>query len=241
VYLEKISEIGFLRSKEHKHYIRSLDSDNIDKAVILNASGATSFTYKANNFLLDIDKLNSTSGNQKLRRRVDKFIESGGFFEFREIGNKTFEKNLRMIDSFLPEILSQMLEAFFSSKAKTTADLTKYIVDNNCLKGNILENFDYLDIKYKVKQLLINSALGMVPASEWDGFIKADGGYIIVREDGDVVCYHVYNISYLSEYLFNNTKFETGSSSRTGRGFATFYENENEVFYDYRLQIRFSL
>jgi len=210
-------------------------------ATLLNSSGATSFTFKANNFNLNIDVLNAITGHRKLRKRVDNFLKAGGNFEFEKTGNKKFEKNLRMIDSFLPEILSEMLKAFFSSKGNSTSELTKYVIENNCLKGSILESFDYLDIKYKVKQLLINSALGMVPASEWDGFIKADGGYIIVREDGDVVCYHVYNISYLSEYLFNNTKFETGSSSRTGLGFGKFYEIGNDVFYDYRLQIRFSL
>lgn len=206
-------------------------------ASLINASHPTFFRFLVKDFDDDIDDINSTVGSRKLRRRVDRVLEQGGEFSFQEMISPIFEKNLRKIDSFLPEIMAELIRAFFSSKGNTLQDLTKYIVENNCLKGPILEKFDFDDIKFKLKNLLLNSALGMVPATDWDGIIKADGGYVIVKDDGQVVCYHVYNISELSEYLFNSTKLETPSSGR--HPFAVFFKNGDKVNYDYPLQIRF--
>lgn len=41
-----------------------------------------------------------------------------------------------------------------------------------------------------MKVLLIDVALGMTPAKEWNGRYDANGGYIVIRKDGEIVCYH---------------------------------------------------
>lgn len=208
------------------------------KATLLNASYPTHFRFSVKNNNTDYNIVNKITGVRKLRRRVNTVILKGGEINFDKMLNPIFEKNLRKIDSFLPEIIGELLKAFFTSKGNRISDLTQHIIDQKCLKGPILENFDFDDIKFKLKQLLLNAALGMVPATDWDGVIKADGGYVIVRSDGEVVCYHVYNISDLSEYLFNNTKLDTPSSGR--HPFAVFFTENGKDKYDYPLQIRFS-
>ena len=208
------------------------------KATLINASGPTHFRFSVQNLTSELNEINDTKGQRKLRKRVDRVTESGGIISFSKVINSVYEKNLRKIDSFLPEILAEYILAFFSSKGNNISDLTAYVVDNGRLQGSILQDFDFEDIKYKIKQLLLNSALGMMPGTDWDGVIKADGGYVIVREDGEVVCYHVYNISDLSEYLFNNTKLDTPSSGR--HPFALFFQDGNSVSYDYPLQVRFT-
>lgn len=62
----------------------------------------------------------------------------------------------------------------------------------------------------------------MVPSKEWNGDIVAQGGYIVVKENGDVVCYHLYNRDEFRNYLFEKTKFETASSNR--HNFGVIYE-----------------
>lgn len=92
--------------------------------------------------------------------------------------------------------------------------------------------------EYKFKKMLCATALGMTPGAEWDGRDKATGGYIIIKRDGDVLCYHIYNRDYFEEYLLKNTKFDRPSASRYEFGYI--YRGEDDNFYvDLNVQIRF--
>ena len=77
----------------------------------------------------------------------------------------------------------------------------------------------------------------MVPGKVWDGFTKAHWGYIVVKENGDVICYHLYNRDEFLEYLYENTKFETASSSR--HDFWKIYTEGSRCYINLNLQIRF--
>lgn len=54
----------------------------------------------------------------------------------------------------------------------------------------------------------------MTPAKEWKGRYDANGGYLVVKKDGDIVCYHFYNRNDVEDYLYYNTRFERASRSR---------------------------
>lgn len=90
---------------------------------------------------------------------------------------------------------------------------------------------------YKIKQFLLAFALGMTVSSPWDGSFNANGGYIVVKEDGDVICYHFFDRNDLEEYLFNNTKFDTPSTTR--HEFGEVYKVMDSYFIKLNLQIRF--
>lgn len=92
-------------------------------------------------------------------------------------------------------------------------------------------------ISYKVKALLLDIALGMVPKKPWDGRQKADGGYIVVKDTGALVCFHVYNFGAFSDYLLGSTMFDTPSTNRHEFGFL--YEEGGHLYFDVNCQIRF--
>ncbi len=77
----------------------------------------------------------------------------------------------------------------------------------------------------------------MVPGKIWDGFIKAHGGYIVVKNDGEVICYHLYNRDEFLSYLYENTKFESASTTRHEYG-GLYLEND-KIMFNLNLQIRF--
>ena len=62
----------------------------------------------------------------------------------------------------------------------------------------------------------------------WKGELDATGGYLIVTDDGEILCYHIYNRNEFENYLVVNTKLETANS--TGHDFGTIYSDENEFF-----------
>ena len=63
------------------------------------------------------------------------------------------------------------------------------------------------------------------------------GGYIIVKEDGEIICFHLFNEAIFRDYLLSNLKLETPSSTRHKYG-AIFKEaGKNKI--SLNLQIRF--
>ena len=77
----------------------------------------------------------------------------------------------------------------------------------------------------------------MTPGREWDGLDNASGGYIIIKRDGDVVCYHLYNRNFFEEYLLKNTQFDRPSATRHDYGYV--YKLDDKYFIDFNVQIRF--
>jgi len=140
-----------------------------------------------------------------------------------------------LIDSKLPEILSHILLDFFSSSNSKLTDLVNTLSSLNPL------NFDgsngHKFYEYKIKRFLTDIALGMMPSKVWDGKYDATGGYLIIKKDGEVLCYHIYNKNQFEEYLLSNTKLETASSSR--HDFGDIYKEDGELFFKLNLQIRF--
>lgn len=208
-------------------------------STLLNAGRTTNFIYKIKDINLsteqiyEINHLDSRQG--KIQERISKIKSLGGYLEFLNMENQTFENNLILIDSSLPIILSHSLEIFYSSRLSKVKDLIKQIDNSNPLFFNQNNNHPFYE--YKIKKLLYDIALGMMPSKVWTGQLDATGGYLIVKEDGEVLCYHIYNQNDFEDYLLNNTKFDTASSSR--HGFGVVYEENNQQFFKLNLQIRF--
>ena len=78
----------------------------------------------------------------------------------------------------------------------------------------------------------------MTPARIWTGQYDATGGIIIVKQDGELVCYHIYNRNEFQDYLLNNTRIEQASTSRYE--FGSLYKDNDKIFMKLNLQIRFN-
>ena len=170
-----------------------------------------------------------------MKARIEKLLSFKPDIKFDKILDTTFEDNLIMIDSLLPQIYGEMILQHYLQISKGLYDCTDLI--NLLINKNPL-NYRRADIyKHKFKKLICASALGMTPGKVWNGLDAATGGYIIIKRDGDVLCYHLYNRNFFEEYLLNNTRFDRPSASRYDYGYL--YEESGEVFIDFNIQIRF--
>lgn len=207
-------------------------------STLLNAGKTTNFIYKIINPQFgdpQVEEINSIQTRSKIRDRLDLINGMASGLRFVSTENYVFESNLSLIDSGLPLILSHMVYAFYSSGISTTKELTSWVALKNPLEFNQDKNHPYY--LYKVKRFLSDVALGMTPSRVWTGNIDATGGYLVVKEDGVILCYHIYNWNEFQDYLANNTKFETASSSR--HGFGEVYRRGQDYFIKLNLQIRF--
>ncbi|WP_082162717.1 HpaII family restriction endonuclease [Neisseria bacilliformis] len=221
----------------------SIKSELGSKPTLLNASGATSFVYEVSDcneqLKKEINSLFNSRGSKDIRARMAKIAETGCLLRFQGLDSQVFFNNLTLIDSRLPEILAEMLRQYYSGQAVETEELTnRMCVDN---PNGYDDSNGHHFYEYKIKRLLCEAALGMHPAEVWHGKYDATGGYLVVKQDGEIVCYHLYSRNQFEDYLFMNTKFDTPSSSRHHFGdiYET-YEQPGKFLFKLNLQIRFS-
>ena len=211
----------------------SIKSQLGSPSTLFNASGTTNFTYKLKGHKLTNDEIATFEGIKKFADKFEFLDSIGTDIEFVATDNKTLEFTLKMVTSEMPLIFAAMIENYYKGKSSMLSELIDIIADSDII--NTMDNRVYL--RHKVKELLTNIALGMVPGTLWTGDYEATGGYIIVKDDGDVVCYHIYNRNAFRNYLLANTRFDTPSKSR--HGFGTIYEENAEQFLKLNVQIRF--
>lgn len=211
----------------------SIKSELGSPPTLLNASGATNFVFEITGINdNDMMRINSISTKTKILDRIADIL-SCGEMRFIHAANDTFSSNLMLIDSYMEEIIASMLMDYYKNKASDCKSLVELAEEKNPI-GYPRKGF----YEFKFKKFLCSIALGMMPSKEWDGHDEANGGYIIVKEDGDVLAYHLYNRGAFETYLINNTKLERGSTTK--HGFATIYkDSEGKYLINLNLQIRF--
>jgi len=210
----------------------SIKSELGSPPTLLNASLATNFVYKVEGLDPDAaEKINSIDTGGKIKGRIKAIKNSGGKLVFKGTDNEIFGRNLKLIDRSMSAILAEMLSGFTSGAAKSCVELSKYVSSIDPLSED--EEF-YV---HKIKELLCAVALGMKPATKWGGRDEANGGYIIVNKEGDVLVFHIFNRDDFKNYLFNRTKFDTPSSGR--HEFGHIYTEDGEMRIKLNLQIRF--
>lgn len=203
---------------------------------MINASGATNFRFKI--LGLDtkyIDEINAIDTRNKIQDRIENIYDKGGTLVFENVCSQTFSNNLTLVDSLLPTVVAEMLLCKFYKGKSLINDICAELFRTNPCHFDLEGNPHFYE--YKIKRFLLESALGMVPNTAWDGNYDANGGYIVVREDGGIICYHLYDKTLFENYLFNKTKLDTPSSSRHGFGVIE-VENE-EMYFKLNLQVRF--
>ena len=210
----------------------SIKSQLGSASTLLNASGATNFKFGirgdlTNEEIADLNKL----GPKELLRTLS---THGLTVEFVEMYNEQFETNLKMIDSQMPQIIASLILAYYSGRGTTMTDLVEVITTDDQLNYGKTAKDIY---SHKLKTMLTDVALGMTPSMCWTGDYDATGGYIIVKSDGEIVCFHAYNREAFKNYLISSTKLETASRSR--HDFGHIYRDSNNLQIDLNLQIRF--
>lgn len=222
----------------------SIKSQLGNPSTLLNAGETTNFIYKIENNSLskqDIEHINSlfVKRGEKLSRdikgRIKAINERNAKLSFVNPQKQIFSNNLILIDSLLPQILASVLLQFASSNYSSLEDLVKITEEENPLKFDTTNK--HLFYSYKIKRFLTDIALGMMPSKVWTGEYDATGGYLIVKADGEILCYHIYNRNEFENYLLANTKLDTASSSR--HRFGEIYKENGGLFFKLNLQIRF--
>ena len=199
------SEMGF-----------SIKSQLGGDSTLLNASKATNFNFKVTSVDLsdnEIATINAINPKRnKVIERVNALKSKGALFVFDKVDNPTFRNNLVMLDGDLPAIIANLLLEQLNTGISTLKELADKITETNPLKYDVGQASPFY--AYKIKHLLTSAALGMMPATAWSGKFDANGGYLVVKKDGEILCYHFYDRNRFEDYLFSNAYLERSSTTK---------------------------
>lgn len=199
------SEMGF-----------SIKSQLGGDSTLLNASKATNFNFKVTGANLSDDEITAINSinpkRNKVLERVNAIKKKGALLVFDKVDNSTFRNNLVMLDGDLPAIIANLLLEQLNTGVSTLKELAEKITETNPLKYDVEQASPFY--AYKIKHLLTSAALGMMPATAWSGKFDANGGYLVVKKDGEILCYHFYDRNRFEDYLFSNAYLERSSTTR---------------------------
>ena len=208
-------------------------------STLLNASKATNFNFKIEGTSLsdeDIAKINSLNPTRnKVIERYKAITKKGCKLIFDKVDNSTFRNNLIMLDGDLPSIIANLLLEQLNSGVSTLKELVEQITETNPLGYDTEQASPFY--AYKIKHLLTSAALGMMPATAWSGKFDANGGYLVVKKDGEILCYHFYDRNRFEDYLFSNAYLERSSTSRHEYA-SIIKENDGTLSFKLNFQVR---
>lgn len=215
----------------------SIKSQLGSSSTLLNPGKPTNITYKVVGGEMTDKELDEINAVEDHLPRMQALLDKGYHLQYHEIEHQTFRNNLLFLDMCMPELIAHCLMlGSMPDSSTSTKDIIETIAKANPFGftgKNILAFYEH-----KMKVLLLDSALGMTSAKEWTGRYDANGGYLMVKSDGEIVCYHFYNKNDVEDYLYNNTRFDRASRSRYE--FGSLYRGEDgEVYIKLNLQIRF--
>lgn len=230
-------------------------------STLFNPEPGTNFIYRIDlpdGVSIDCDKFNRDTYEDKdgkIAYRLSRIEEMGGVVSFDHIQSSCLHQNLRTIDSEMPRIMAHALLIKYQYKLTDWPDIITKLNELNPLDFRITE--DSPAYEYKIKRFLQDAAMGMTPEKPWSGTYVATGGQIVVKKDGDIVCYTIHELNRYLNFLFNETRLEQASTSEdennpghvrinpeTGKPnkpykFGWVYEEDGQFFIKINLQVRF--
>lgn len=215
---------------------------------LVNASQTTNFVYRVEVpeklSCEQVDEINRIKGDNKINNRMEKIRNYGGKLSFTgRFRNNTdiFKRNLTMVDRDMPEIFADMLSHYYYNRGSGNEGIGKCktllesMGEDDSLK---LKYRDTALYEYKLKKFLCACALGMKPATPWNGLDEVNGGCIFVMKDGKILANRIYNRNFFEQYLLDNTKLAPPSASKRKGNFMELYVENEETFINLNFQIK---
>lgn len=232
----------------------SCKSDLRTAATLLNASGDnTNFVYEITG-PMDDEKLNQFNNIFKQVKRKGQICydiattdrmqylrDIGCDISFVNTAKELARENLVKCGGLeMPIIVAGMLKKFYFdnlSGQTSMEDCVEYLAENDVV------GYGFSDLKGtyrgKIALLLLSTFTGMRLGASWNGRQDVNGGYIVVKNNGDVVAFHSTIADEFKDFLVAKMLMESPSHSRHKDMYI--FKKHGKYYLKLALQLRFSL
>lgn len=156
--------------------------------------------------------------------------------EFARTQYTTYNENLFLVRESMPKIMAwcvydRLLSGNSEHEVKETTE--RMSAANPLGVGNPAVYYEKA-----IKDFLMAGFTGMTAGNKWDGKEQVNGGYIVVMDDGDVICYHSSDREAFRDYLYRNTYFEYVSADKYN--WSRIIKIDDEYYLPLNVSVRFS-
>lgn len=217
------------------------------EATLFNASNDnTNFRFKVTGNINDkimnqFNNILTKQGHIAIGERMMFLKKSGCDLQFIKACKETAERNLILSGGTeLPEIVGSMLKFYYfenegKSENSSCSSALNYIAAKNIAKYRYSNNYDIYE--RKIGTLLYDMFCGMRLSTNWDGRSSVNGGYIVVKNNGEVIAFHSTVADEFKQFLITQLGFESPSASR--HNYMKIEKESGQYLLNLNLQIRF--
>lgn len=206
---------------------------------LFNAGSSSQFLYKISGCDDAImQEFNAISdGDGRGWRLCKQYIsEHNLMLSYCRTQNPTYDENLCLVRESMSKIMAwcvkdRLIDSTEDNKVKETVE--RMIAANPLGVSNPAVYYEKA-----VKDFLMAGFTGMTAACKWDGREQVNGGYIVVMDDGDVICYHSNDRETFRDYLYRNTYFEYVSAEKYN--WSRIIKINDEYYLPLNISVRFS-
>ena len=226
----------------------SIKAKGKSPATLFNTAPASAFVYRLHNMtdadMESINNLFTSAGGKDKNARIQYIKDHDIEMEF--IGNKVlpnrdhsvFAENLETVRGDMQEVLNHVILTHYTCTGNSSklSDICNILISDNPMHKRNPAVF----YPKAIKDFLYATFAGMTAGSPWDGREVVNGGYIVAKENGEVLAYHTRDGESFKAFLMNTTKIDRpDASERKGYPYAHVYKEGNDYFFDLNFQIRF--
>ncbi len=206
---------------------------------LFNAGSSSQFLYKISGCDDAImQEFNAISdGDGRGWRLCKKYISDHNLtLSYCKTQNPIYDENLCLVRESMSKIMAwcvkdRLIDSTEDNKVKETVE--RMIAANPLGVSNPAVYYEKA-----VKDFLMAGFTGMTAACKWDGREQVNGGYIVVMDDGDVICYHSNDRETFRDYLYRNTYFEYVSAEKYN--WSRIIKINDEYYLPLNISVRFS-
>ena len=182
---------------------------------LFNAGSSSQYLYKltgCNDKLMAEFNAISENGGRGWAKCKEYLLNHAITMSFDRTQNPVYADNLFLIRESMAKIMAWCIKDRLISG--TDNHNVKETVERMAAENPL--NVPNSNIYYEkaIKDFLIAGFTGMTAGNAWDGKEQVNGGYIVVMDDGDILCYHSNDREAFRDYLYRNTYFEYVSADK---------------------------
>lgn len=217
----------------------SIKSKFGENPTLFNAGSSSQFLFKLNgcNDIIKNEFNHISDGKDRNWTKCKEYLLRNNItMEFADTQYDIYRDNLFLIRESMSKIMAWCV------KDRLIDSLTDFGVKETVERMAAINplNVSNPDLYYEkaIKDFLMAGFTGMTAGKKWDGREQVNGGYIVVMDDGDVLCYHSNDRETFRDYLYKNTYFEYVSKKKYSWGFVL--KEGNDYYLPLNISIRFN-